>query len=70
MSGLVAATAAYARLDLELSLYGKRGLEFRVIVVNFIAMVPGMSNSVRRDFEVLWLTSYQGNAFPTLIGFL
>jgi hypothetical protein len=24
-----------------LSLYGKRGLEFRVIVVNFIAMVPG-----------------------------
>ena len=51
-----------------LSLYGKRGLEFGVIVVNFIAMVPGMSNSLRRDLEVLWLASYQGNAFPTLIG--
>jgi hypothetical protein len=53
-----------------LSLYGKRGFEFGVIVVNFIAMVPCMSNSLRRDFEVLWLASYQGNAFPTLIGFL
>jgi hypothetical protein len=41
-----------------LSLYGKRGFEFGVIVVNFIAMVPGVSNSLRRDFKVLWLASH------------
>jgi hypothetical protein len=51
-------------------LYGKCSLEFGMIVVNLKAMVAGMFDSLRRDFEVLWLASRQGNAFPTLIGLL
>jgi hypothetical protein len=51
-------------------LYGKCSLEFGMIVVNLKAMVAGMSGSLRRDFEVLWLASHQGNAFTTLIGLL
>ena len=53
-----------------LGLYGKCSLEFGMIVVNFKAMVSGMSDSLRRDFEVLCLASHQRNAFPTLIGLL
>jgi hypothetical protein len=41
-----------------------------MIVVNFKAMVSGMPDSLRRDFEVLWLASHQRHTFPTLIGLL
>jgi len=51
-------------------LYGKCSLEFGVIVVNLKAMVAGMSDSLRRDFEVLCLAGDQGCALPTVIGLL
>jgi len=41
-----------------------------MIVVNFKAVVSGVSDSLRRDFEVLRLACHQGNAFPTLISLL
>jgi hypothetical protein len=55
---------------MPIGLYGKRSPEFGVIVVNFKAMVAGMSDGLRRYLEVLCLASHQGHAFPTLIGFL
>jgi len=55
---------------MPIGFYGKCSFEFGVIVVNLKAMVAGMSDRLRRDFEVLCLASHQGHAFPTLIGSL
>jgi len=52
---------------MPIGLYGKRSLEFGVIVMNLKAVVAGMSDSLRRYLEVLCLASHQGHAFPTLI---
>jgi hypothetical protein len=55
---------------MPIGLYGKCSFEFGVIVMNLKAMVPRMSDSLRRYLEVLCLASHQGNAFPTVIGIL
>jgi hypothetical protein len=55
---------------MPIGFYGKSSFEFGVIVVNFIAMIPSVSDSLWRDFEVLCLAGHQGNAFPTVIGIL
>ena len=51
-------------------LYDKCSLEFGVIVVNLKAMIAGMFDSLRRDFEVLCVAGDQGCALPTVIGLL
>jgi len=43
---------------MPIGFYGKCSFEFGVIVVNLKAMVAGMSDRLRRDFEVLCLASH------------
>jgi hypothetical protein len=43
---------------MPIGFYGKRSPEFGVIVMNFEAMIPSVSDSLRRYREVLCLASH------------